>query len=217
MYNRHMPVTTHEIRVCESCGLRYPIEAGNGYGIRCPVCKGNTRLIHSRNLVADPWPHRPVSNLPVRAVLLDNIRSAWNVGSIFRSADGLGYTHIYLCGITPTPNNHAVAKTSLGAEDTVSWSYHKDAVKLVEKLKAENWLIHALEEDASARDIGDNQHPNGLSMPSILILGNEISGVDPGLLELCDKIFYIPMFGEKQSFNVAMAFSIAAYQLQKQT
>jgi len=154
------------------------------------------------------------------AVLLDNIRSAWNAGSILRSADGFGFSHVYLCGITPTADNEAVNKTSLGAEDTVPWSYHKDAVKLVKGLKAEGWKVYALEEDERAVSLESDSslalrvHPK-MQEPApvlhVLILGNEVTGVDPDLLDLCDEIFYIPMRGEKKSFNVAIAFGIAAY------
>ncbi len=144
------------------------------------------------------------------AVLLDNIRSAWNVGSILRSADGFGFTQAYLCGITPTPDNEAVTKTSLGAEDSVPWSYHKDAVKLVKGLRKNGHTIYALEVHERAVEIGQlSSHPGD----SILIVGNEVTGVDPELLDLCDQLLYIPMSGEKQSFNVAIAFSIAAFAL----
>jgi len=209
-----MPAT-HQVRLCESCGLRYPIQAEHNFGIRCPVCMGNTRTILSRSLVADPQPDRPPINIPTRAVLLDNIRSAWNVGSIFRSADGFGFKHAYLCGITPTPQDDSISKTALGAEKTIPWSYHKDAVRLIEQTRTENWKIFALEEDPRAVDISLHRStsPNH-NQPRIIILGNEISGVDPGLLDLCDEIYYIPMYGNKKSFNVAMAFSIAAYILQ---
>jgi tRNA G18 (ribose-2'-O)-methylase SpoU len=144
------------------------------------------------------------------AVLLDNIRSAWNVGSILRSADGFGFTQAYLCGITPTPDNEAVTKTSLGAEDSVPWSYHKDAVKLVRGLKAEGWIVCALEEEARALSISELS-ASRFTGETVLILGNEVTGVDPELLELCDDIVYIRMRGEKKSFNVAIAFGIAAY------
>lgn len=146
------------------------------------------------------------------AVLLDNIRSAWNAGSILRSADGFGFSQAYLCGITPTPDNEAVTKTSLGAEDSVSWSYHKDAVKLVKGLKRIGHGIYALEEHERAVYI--DQAPVARHT-SILIVGNEITGVDPGLLELCDQIVYIPMRGQKRSFNVAIAFGIAAFALSR--
>ena len=200
---------TYEIRVCSSCGLRYPLENGHSFGTRCPICMGETRLILSRELVTEPSHAIPSSKGNV-SVLLDNIRSAWNVGSIFRSADGFGFDHVYLCGIAPTPENDAVRKTSLGAEDSVPWSYHKDAVKLVKGLKKDGWVILALEEDREALRLGDF---STITQPSVLILGNEVSGVDPELLELCDEILYIPMQGEKKSFNVATAFGIAAYTL----
>lgn len=149
-------------------------------------------------------------NEPALAVLLDNIRSAWNVGSILRSADGFGFAHAYLCGITPTPENEAVKKTSLGAEAFVNWSYHKNAVKLVKDLRNEGWGALALEEDARAVKISRTA---SLTRNTVLIIGNEVTGVDPGLLTLADEVLYIPMRGEKRSFNVANAFSIAAYSL----
>jgi 23S rRNA (guanosine2251-2'-O)-methyltransferase len=150
------------------------------------------------------------------AVLLDNIRSAWNVGSILRSADGFGFSHAYLCGITPTPDNEAVTKTSLGAEDSVSWSHHKDAVKLVKGLKTEGWGVYGLEEDVRALDISHAERVIESLRPQVLIIGNEVTGVDPELLDLCDQVLYIPMRGEKRSFNVAIAFGIAAYALNVQ-
>lgn len=223
MYNDPMPATTSEIRLCTSCGLRYPLIEGHVFGTRCPICRGETCLLLSRELILEPKPNRPVAHLtpnasPERraeyAVLLDNIRSAWNVGSILRSADGFAFAHAYLCGITPTLENEAVAKTSLGAEESVSWSYHKDAVKLVNGLIKEGWRVWALEEDERAQPIQRAIQAN-IRQPVVLILGNEVTGVDPGLMDLCEEIFYIPMRGEKKSFNVAMAFSIAAYQIRK--
>jgi len=232
MYNNPMPPDSYQIRSCRFCGLRYPLTDGHNFGARCPACLGETRLLHSRKLVTRLRQSLPESiyrearegreeekNLRVLAVLLDNIRSAWNVGSIFRSADGFGFAHAYLCGITPTPDGqagNAVKKTSLGAEDTVTWSYHKDAVRLVKGLKKEGWKIWALEEDERATPI---THASSASLVTTrlsaqrvaLIVGNEVTGIDPDLLDLCDRILYIPMFGEKKSFNVAVAFAIAAY------
>jgi len=176
---------------------------------------GETRIILNRQLIREPKPDRPDSPIAAkgitsRAVLLDNIRSAWNVGSILRTADGFGFDHAYLCGISPTPENEAVTKTSLGAEDMVTWSYHKDAVKLVKGLKKEGWKVLALEEDTRAIPITDRESN---VQKSVLILGSEVTGVDPDLLDLCDTIYYIPMRGEKKSFNVAIAFSVAAFVL----
>jgi 23S rRNA (guanosine2251-2'-O)-methyltransferase len=147
----------------------------------------------------------------VKAVLLDNIRSAWNVGSILRSADGFGFSHAYLCGITPTPEVDAVQKTALGAEEYVTWSHHKDGVKLVKGLKKEGWTILALEEDE--RSVPLSKGKKLMTERTVLAVGSEVTGVDPELLDLADHILHIPMHGQKRSFNVANAFSIAAYAL----
>jgi 23S rRNA (guanosine2251-2'-O)-methyltransferase len=216
-----MPTTTYEIRVCRSCGLRYPLVTEHAFETRCPACMGETRLVLRRDLVAEPGPVRPEADhrsttslqgredrLSRRAVVLDNIRSAWNVGSILHTADGFGFDHAFLCGISPTPENKSVKKTSLGAQDSVPWSYHKDAVKLVRGLKKEGWLVWALEDDGRAVPMGQPESGEG---GTVLIVGNEVSGVDPALLDLCDAIQYIPMRGKKKSFNVAIAFAVAAF------
>ena len=212
MYNDRMPANSFEIRKCDSCGLRYPFIVGHRIGTRCPVCMGETRVLLSRSLLTESTRELNLSPAsqphPQRAVILDNIRSAWNVGSILRSADGFGFTHVYACGITPTPDNEAVIKTSLGAEASVPWSYHKDAVKLVKGLQKEGWKIFALEEDKLANEIRSATNEN---QDLALVVGNEVTGVDPDLLDLCDDILMIPMSGEKKSFNVAVAFGIAAY------
>jgi tRNA G18 (ribose-2'-O)-methylase SpoU len=213
MYNDRMPEKAFEIRICESCGLRYPLLSVQDFGIRCPACLGETRLALRRKLQAESGRSLPEASLRSNrnlAVLLDNVRSAWNTGSILRSADGFGFNQAYLCGITPTPEVEAVTKTSLGAEDSVPWSYHKDAVKLVRGLKKLGHAIYALEEDDRAVKLDRVQF---IPSNSILIVGNEITGVDPELLDLCDGIFYLPMKGEKKSFNVAIAFGIAAFAL----
>jgi tRNA G18 (ribose-2'-O)-methylase SpoU len=171
---------------------------------------GETRLILSRDLVMEPTRVLPDTfdvTHAQKAVLLDNIRSALNVGSILRSADGFRFRHVYLCGITPTPENEAVTKTSLGAEDAVPWSYHKDAVKLVKGLKKEGWRILALEDDDRAISLRNEEENRN----TVLIVGNEVTGVDPELLDLCDSILFIPMLGQKKSFNVGVAFGVAAY------
>ena len=211
-----MALNTFEIRKCDSCGLRYPLPVmeNNANNSRCPACMGTTCLILSQKLIPESSHHLPSTSHSTqrRSVLLDNIRSAWNVGSILRSADGFGYTHAYMCGITPTPENEAVRKTSLGAENSVSWAYHKDAVDLVEKLKSQNWRIATLEESEHSIQLMHAQKPK-TEKNTLLIVGNETTGVDPHLLDLSDAIYHIPMYGKKKSFNVATAFSIAAYAL----
>ena len=207
-----MSILNFEIRRCNSCGLRYPAQEGNSFGIRCPICLGETTVVLKKSINASEKSREKDARKKdfSRAVLLDNIRSAWNVGSIFRSADGFGLDHAYLCGITPTPEIEAVTKTSLGSEESVPWSHHKDAVKLIQGLKKEGWKIYALEEDMRA---GKLHKLTPSRQNSVLILGSEITGVDPDLLDLCDEIFYIPMHGEKRSLNVAIAFSVAAFAL----
>jgi 23S rRNA (guanosine2251-2'-O)-methyltransferase len=210
-----MPIHSYEIRICNSCGLRYPLVEAHPFGARCPVCMGETRVVLQRQLIAEPSAAHGAEEERGEslAVLLDNIRSAWNVGSILRSADGFGFSHAYLCGITPTPDHEAVTKTSLGAEDSVAWSYHRDAVRLIKGLKAEGWKVYGLEEDARALEISHAKRVHYADQREVLIVGNEVTGIDSDLLDLCDQIFYIPMRGEKKSFNVAIAFSIAAYAL----
>lgn len=139
-------------------------------------------------------------------VVLDNIRSVYNVGSIFRSSDAFGISKIYLCGITPTPPRNDLEKTALGAEKTVSWEYKSDVVALVEKLKEKGIKIVVLE---TTPDIPIDK--TKFDFPLCLVIGNEISGVNKKILELSDQIVYIPMYGQKESLNVSVAFGIAGY------
>ncbi|MBL0344733.1 RNA methyltransferase [Candidatus Villigracilis affinis] len=206
-----MPISSFEIRVCQSCGLRYPLTVGHSFGVRCPHCLGETLVVLSKQIGGE-GASKEEGKREMKAVLLDNIRSAWNVGSILRSADGFGFSHAYLCGITPTPEVDAVRKTALGADEFVTWSHHKDAVKLVTGLKLEGWKVVALEEDERSIPISrffEFQFPH----PIVLLVGSEVTGVDPELLELADAIFHIPMRGQKRSFNVAVAFGVAGFSL----
>lgn len=200
-----------EIRVCESCGLRYPLTEGSTFGFRCPICLGITHSVLNKQISSESALTDGKNKREELTVLVDNVRSAWNVGSILRSADGFGFSHAFLCGITPTPEVDAVRKTALGADDFVPWSYHKDAVKLVKGLKKEGWVIWGLEEEARAEPL--KKVKRKINQRTVLIAGSEVTGVDPELLDLCDKTFYIPMRGEKRSFNVAVAFGIAGFTL----
>jgi 23S rRNA (guanosine2251-2'-O)-methyltransferase len=206
----------YEIRQCEDCGLRYPLTADHPFGEACPNCRGATRLILRRELVTEPVQSTsaPLPNgtgIKVEA-LLDNIRSAWNVGSMFRTADGLGIARLHLCGITPTPEFDGVRKTALGAQQSVPWTYHRDALAAARQLKSGGKQLWALEQDARARSIAQLPESNPNAQVVILV-GNEITGIDADLLDMCDQIFHIPMQGAKRSFNVAVAFGIAAYRL----
>ncbi|MEI6289260.1 MAG: TrmH family RNA methyltransferase [Chloroflexota bacterium] len=195
-----------EIRVCQnpSCGLRYPLITGHPFGERCPACLGDTKKVFSRDLFPEM---AELKKTPVTEIhlLLDNIRSAWNVGSIFRTADCFGVKRIYLCGITPTPENPSVKKTALGAVDFIPWSYSRNAVQTVENLLKAAPHVWALEQDHRSVLL----EPIGVvfETPILLILGNEVTGVDPILLNLCEKIVQIPMLVENRSLNVEAALS----------
>ncbi len=214
-----MSIDAYEIRLCQNpeCGLRYPQVNTAMFGIRCPSCLAETKVEFRKNVFPRP---NNCSNHQISLAqgtrnevipLLDNIRSAWNVGSIFRTAGGLGLSKLYLCGITPTPDNKSVCKTAMGEEENVKWEYSPNALNTAIKLKTEGSLLIALEQDPRA--IIFNQFSIPKSQSSTLVLGNEVIGVDPDLLDLCDHIVYIPMRGKNQSFNVEVAFAIAVYTL----
>lgn len=211
-----IPISSYQIRLCEnpSCGLRYPCLAEHPFGERCPACNAATRIILERPLIpesmAAPNPRQSTSRR--FEALLDNIRSAWNVGAIFRTAECLGVQKLYLCGITPTPQNDTVSKTSLGAEKLVEWIKTPNAVPLALQLKAQGFQLWALEQEQRSQPI-HHISPSQIepSQPIVLIVGNEVTGVDPELLDLSDKIIHIPMRGKKRSLNVEVAFGIAAW------
>ncbi len=207
----------YQIRVCQNCGLRYPLVKDQQFGERCPVCLGQTIAVIEQPLDHEPQTdnQRLDSKINLRA-LLDNIRSAWNVGSILRSADGFEFQHAYLCGITPTPENTDVRKTALGAQDSVGWSAHKNAVELIKQLKEERFEIWALEQTENSIPIHSALRQSSASRNTILAVGNEVTGVDLGILEIADHVVHLPMRGRKRSFNVAIAFAVAAQILRSQ-
>lgn len=212
-----MTAANFEIRICENlaCGLRYPLVEGHPFGARCPLCLGSTQAVLKHPLSPEPFSTSSERNpAPIKWLhaIVDNARSAWNVGAIFRAADGLGVEKLYLCGITPTPENDAVRKTSLGAEETVRWEYARDAVKLAARLKAEGFALWGLEQDERALRLGKTDWTaDEAEKMIVLVVGNEVTGVDPGLLALCDRIVHIPMRGRKRSLNIEVAFAIAVW------
>ncbi len=203
-----------ETRQCThaACGLRFPMDPDLHRGNYCPRCGSNMIRVGS------PYqtPQAVVEVRPKRKifVLVDNIRSAHNVGAIFRTADGVGAEHIYLCGITPNPkDNHAVKKTALGAEISLSWSDHRDAVTLALELRIQGFYLIALETTHYSIPIFNIDRQSLDQVPVLLIVGNEQAGVDPGLLAGCDLVLSLPMAGSKASLNAAVAFGVAAYWL----
>lgn len=150
-------------------------------------------------------------------VVLYNVRSAHNVGSIFRTADALGVEKIFLCGITPKPGKASplaslragkdLAKTALGAERTVPWEYAKRTSDCLKRLKKQGFRVVALEQNKRAVDIRMFKTPSTLA----LVVGAEITGISKQILAQCDTIVQIPMFGKKESLNVSVAFGVAGY------
>ncbi len=207
-----MATNIYGIYECQNttCRLRFPAPIGEPKNGRCPACGAPLHIVHrlpppAERTTADGAVARPSASLPF-AALLDNVRSAFNVGSIFRSADAAGMSHLYLCGITPTPAQRQVAKTALGAECKISHSHHKNTLILLSTLHQHNTLW-ALETTADATSIFAVEAP---PLPLVLVVGSEIAGIDPDVLALCSRCVSIPMAGRKQSLNVAVAFGIAS-------
>ena len=142
-------------------------------------------------------------------VLLDNIRSAWNVGSIFRTCDGAGVGKLYLTGYTPYPPRQDISKVALGAEENVPWEYHADPLKLIKKLKRQGIKIVAVEQTDCSLDYKRFISKKGEKL--CFVFGNEVEGVSPELLELADQVVEIPMYGKKRSLNVAVAVGVTLY------
>ena len=155
------------------------------------------------------------------SVICHGIRSVHNVGSIFRTADAAGVEKIYLCGITPNPRDRFgkirpdFAKVSLGAEKSVAFESARTTEEAIAKLKADGWIILALEQ--SPNSIPYDQIQNSLLAPRALclILGSEVLGLPSPILALADHIIEIPMRGKKESLNVAVAFGIAIFEIAK--
>ena len=149
------------------------------------------------------------------SALLEDLRSLWNVGSIFRSADGAGFGGLYLCGITGCPPRKEIAKTSLGAEDHVAWEYQPGALDVLPNLKAKGVQIVALEKTETSEPLSAALARGALRPPLCLLVGNEVAGVTAEALSMADVVCDLPMRGIKGSLNVAVAFGIAAYQIRE--
>jgi tRNA G18 (ribose-2'-O)-methylase SpoU len=152
-----------------------------------------------------------VNKLPVY-VVLNSIRSSYNVGSIFRTSDGAMIEKLYLCGYTPHPPKKEILKTALGSTVSVAWEYVKDPVEVVKELKARGIKICALEQTSTSKP---HYSVHKSDMPICLIVGNEITGVPQELIDLCDFSIEIPQYGIKQSLNVAVAYGISIFELRK--
>ncbi len=189
------------------CNLRFPAPKDD-FNAFCPHC--GEKLIVSRYSIDNGYAHfHKLNSFRVECVL-DNIRSAYNVGAILRSANAFGIDMIHLCGITPSPLLDKVKKTSLGAEKTLSWHVYPNALDLVLEKKNLGFSIFSIETSPSAHSLLDI--PSKVRTGKVLfVLGNEIFGIDPEIRNCSDAILQIPVIGHKKSLNVAASFSIAAF------
>lgn len=148
-------------------------------------------------------------------ILLHDIRSTHNVGAIFRTADAAGATKIYISGFTPSPvdrfgrNRPDISKAALGAEKTVAWENVESPQELIKKLKKEKFTIVAVEQADNSINYKDLKPEGNI----LVIMGNEVEGVEKEILNLCDEIVEIPMLGQKESLNVSVAAGIILYSL----
>lgn len=144
-------------------------------------------------------------------VVCDNIRSLENIGSIFRTSDALKIDKVFLCGISGKPPRQKISKTALGAEKWIPWEHCWHAWRMIEKLKKDKFFIAVLEQTKNSVDCSEFKP----KFPLALVIGNEINGVSKSVLEKADGIISLPMLGKKESFNVAVAFGIAGYEINK--
>lgn len=146
-------------------------------------------------------------------VVLDNVRSLYNVGSVFRTADAFLCEAIYLCGITACPPNKEIHKTALGAEETVKWQYFDDTAVAVQQLKADGWQIVAIEQ--AENSISLQSFKVDRSAKYAFVFGHEVKGVCQEVMDCCDVCLEIPQFGTKHSLNISVSAGIVLWEIGK--
>ena len=144
-------------------------------------------------------------------VILDNVRSLNNIGSVFRTCDAFLIEKIYLCGITATPPNKEIHKTALGATDSVAWEYEENTLSAVEKLKEQGAYIISIEQAENSTMLNDFE-PNG-NQKYAIIFGNEVKGVEQEVVSASDEVIEIPQYGTKHSLNISVSAGIAIWEL----
>ncbi len=156
---------------------------------------------------------KETSKIPL-VIVLDNVRSLNNIGSVFRTSDAFLVESIYLCGISATPPSPEIHKTALGAEDTVAWEYHEDTHNAVDKLKSLGYTVLAVEQVAGSMMLDKIQLDKSLKYA--VVMGNEVKGVQQTVVDKCDGCVEIPQFGTKHSLNVAVTTSLIIWDFFKQ-
>ena len=154
--------------------------------------------------------YRLMEKIPV-AVLLDNVRSMYNVGSVFRTSDAFLISEVILCGITGRPPHPEISKTALGAEESVNWRYFDNALEAVKEMKKEGWLICVLEQAHGSVPL--QKFIPSLDLKYLLVAGNEVEGVSQEIVDLADIILEIPQHGVKHSLNVSVSVGIALWKM----
>lgn len=155
---------------------------------------------------------KEADKLPV-VIVLDNIRSQHNIGSVFRTSDAFLMQAIYLCGITATPPHREIHKTALGATDTVSWKYFETTRMAVETLKSEGYKIIAIEQAEESINLEDYMIDN--NEKTALIFGNEVDGVSEEIMQLADACIEIPQYGTKHSLNISVSAGIVIWEISR--
>lgn len=141
-------------------------------------------------------------------VVLDNVRSLYNVGSVFRTSDAFKTEHIYLCGITGTPPHREIVKTAIGAEKSVAWTYSESGVAVCQQLKEQGFELIAVEQTTDSVLLDKIEWPE---KKIAFIFGNEIDGISQDIIELCNTCLEIPQFGSKHSLNISVAAGIVLW------
>jgi tRNA G18 (ribose-2'-O)-methylase SpoU len=192
------------------CGFRFPYQPERQPLTQCPRCGSDQFVIEPMYESIKVQKAVVTPQNQIIEVVLENIRSAFNVGSIFRTSDSAGVTSLHLCGMTPTPQNLKVSKTALGAEFSLPWAYYPNSLEIIQEKALQGYQILALEGGEEA--IPMQEAILTLSnQPVLLIIGSEVSGLDPKILSMCHAVVSIPMLGFKDSLNVAVAYGIAIY------
>ncbi len=168
--------------------------------------KLTTKEILEENLASTP----PVKLSEVK-VILHNIRSLHNVGSVFRSSDAFGISELILTGYTPTPPRPEINKTAIGAEEFMDWRHFETATEVIQELKNEGYTILGMEQTTNSIMLNDLDINNYQKI--CLVMGNEVTGIDSEILHLMDEFIAIPQFGQKHSLNVSVAAAVMLYAL----
>jgi 23S rRNA (guanosine2251-2'-O)-methyltransferase len=204
------------IRECTNsqCKFRFPDSNYSQSDTQCPICHSSAKanslldlsLDHRKNKIF--W--KESSDL---IAVFDNIRSVYNVGALFRTSVGLGLKRIFLCGITPTPGHKNFAKSSLSSENEVNWEKSLNCVDQIFNLRKIGYKIISIENSQNSIPIHNLNKNNFTNKKIALVVGNEVSGIDPDILSISDNIISIPINGNNKSFNVTTAFGIALFHL----